>query len=57
VDGRAFPECGCVEDDSFMSYVVYLEREETRCFEDSTRTLEELIHFSFLLFSLGQLLG
>ena len=28
VDGRAFPKCSCVEDDSFMSYVVYMEREE-----------------------------
>jgi hypothetical protein len=25
LDGRAILECGCVEDDSFMSYVVFME--------------------------------
>ena len=32
VDGRVISECGCVEDDSSMSYVMFMEREEFEMF-------------------------
>jgi hypothetical protein len=30
VDRRALSECGCAEDDSFMSYVVFMERKKCK---------------------------
>ena len=32
VDRRALSKCGCVEDDSFMSFVVLMEREKCEMF-------------------------
>jgi hypothetical protein len=53
VDGGSFKECCGLEDGSLVSDVVYLRERNARCFEDTSRSFEEILITFFLLFTLG----
>jgi hypothetical protein len=52
VDGGSFEECSGLKNGSSVSDVVYWREHNARCFEDTSRSFEEILHdFLFTLYT------